>query len=216
MKYNCKNVFGLHNKNKGALLLINRGKKYLPLKEVTLENSQNGSFNFCISRHKSPYSYKYFPEILDKYPFNEKKNPSIALFCFPDGIKITENFETPKCFNFVLTDELGERTYGAVLIFSQEINNIFKEMFIPNYSPDGKTFYMQKAICILSNFPFYYNSLLFLKEIYKITEPKSFGNICLCKGVNAYISNACPLPIDLLRDWGHNTLLVSCHQLSYL
>lgn len=26
MKYNCKNVFGLHNKNKGALLLINRKK----------------------------------------------------------------------------------------------------------------------------------------------------------------------------------------------
>ena len=204
MKYNCKNVFGLHNKNKGALLLINRKKKYLPLKEVTLQNTQNGSFNFCIRRHKSPYSYKYFPEILDKYPFNEKKNPSIALFCFPDGIKITENFETPKCFNFVLTDELGERTYGAVLIFSQEINNTFKEMFIPNYSPDGKTFYMQKAICILSNFPFYYNSLLFLKEIYKITEPKSFGNIPIERAIGTFVDLLYLPPNDKLLRFNIN------------
>ena len=193
INYNIKNIFNLPSKKPTAIILINRKTKFLPLKQVDFNKinlTQNKkSYNFSIIRHKSPYSYKYLPEILDIYPLNENKNPSIALFCFPDGIKITDKFETPKCFNFVLTDELGERTFGSVIIFSQEIDISLKNCFIPTYAPDDTTFYIQKAICVLSFFPFYYNSLLFLKEIYKITEPKSKGTIPIERAICTFVDS---------------------------
>ena len=190
INYNCKNILGLPTKKLGVVMLINRRTLLLPIKQIIFQKRpEEKSYRFCILRHNSPYSYKYFPEIIDTYPPNENKNPSIALFCFPDGIKILEDFETPKCFNFVLTDELGERTYGAVLIFSQEIDIRLSESFIPNYSPENKTFYIQKAICVLSNYPFYYNSLLFLREIYNITEPKSAGIIPIERAVCTFVDS---------------------------
>ena len=190
INYNCKNILGLQIKKGGLLLLISRKAKFLPLKQVILQKRpEEKTFRFCILRHKSPYSYKYFPEIIDSYPPNEKNNPSIALFCFPDGIQIKENFETPKCFSFVLTDELGDRTYGATLVFSQEINIRFAESFIPNYFPENKKYFIQKAICVLSKYPFYYNSLLFLKEIYQITEPNSVGNIPIERAICSFVDS---------------------------
>ena len=190
INYNCKNILGLPTKKSGVLILINRRTILLPIKQIIFQKlPEEKSYKFCILRHNSPYSYKYFPEIIDTYPPNENKNPSIALFCFPDGIQIKENFETPKCFNFVLTDELGERTYGAVLILSQEIDIRLSESFIPNYSPENKTFYIQKAICVLSNYPFYYNSLLFLREIYNITEPQSAGIIPIERAVCTFVDS---------------------------
>ena len=190
MNYNCQNILGLPiKKQTGLLLLINRKTKFLPLKQIILQKKpEEKTFKFCVVRHKSPYSYKYFPEIIDSYPPNEKNN-SIALFCFPDGIQIKENFETPKCFSFVLTDELGDRTYGATLVLTQEIDIRFAESLIPNYFPENKKFYIQKAICVLSNYPFYYNSLLFLKEIYKITEPKSVGNIPIERAICTFVDS---------------------------
>jgi len=149
--YNCKNIFKYQAKKPATLLLINRKTKFLPLKQVFYQYiKEKNSYGFSIERHKSPYAYKYLPEILDMYPKNENKNPSIALFCFPDGVRITDKFETPKCFNFVLTDELGERTYGSVIVFSQEINFGLRDRFIPNYSPDDKTFFCAKSyLCFI-------------------------------------------------------------------
>ena len=188
--YNCKNILKYQAKKPATLLLINRKTKFLPLKQVFYQYiKEKNSYGFSIERHKSPYAYKYLPEILDMYPKNENKNPSIALFCFPDGVRITDKFETPKCFNFVLTDELGERTYGSVIVFSQEINFGLRDRFIPNYSPDDKTFFVQKAICVLSYYPFYYNSLLFLKEIYNITEPQSKGIIPIERAICTFVDS---------------------------
>ena len=99
------------------------------------------------------------PAILDTYPNNEEPNQSVGLFCFPEGIQIKDKFEQIKCFNFVLTDELGERTYGSTLNFMEEISISLREAFIPTYDDPNKTFYCQKAICILSKYPFYYNCL---------------------------------------------------------
>ena len=63
---------------------------------------------------------------------------------------------------------------------------------------------MQKAICILSNFPFYYNSLLFLKEIYKITEPKSFGNIPIERAIGTFVDLLYLPPNDKLLRFNIN------------
>ena len=190
MNYNCKTLMNLPSKKLGVVLLINRKTKFLPLKQLIIQRRPGEkSYRFCILRHNSPYSYKYFPEIIDSYPPNENNNPSIALFCFPDGIKIKDNFETPKCFNFVLTDELGDRTYGAVLIFSQEINITLEESFIPIYSPENKKYFIQKAICVLSNLPFYYNSLLFLKELYNIIETGSNRIIPIERAICTFVDS---------------------------
>ena len=203
--YNCKNILKPQSQKPAIVLLINRKIKFLPLKRVTYQYvPEKNTYSFILERHTSPYAYKYLPEILDIYPLNENKNPSIALFCFPDGVKITDKFETPKCFNFVLTDEIGERTYGAVIVFSQEINFRLRDRFIPNYDPDNINFFVQKAICVLSYFPFYYNSLLFLKEIYNITEPKSKGIIPIERAICTFVDSLYIPPHDKLLRFNIN------------
>lgn len=189
-EYNSKNPLNLPTKKSGALLLISRKTIFLPLKDVIMQKKKDqNSYQFGLSRHKSPYLYKYLPEIIDSYPINEPPNQAVALFCFPEGIQIKDKFDTPKCFNFVLTDEVGERTYGSTLIFCQEISISLREAFIPSYDQPNKTYFCQKAICILSKYPFYYNCLLFLKELYNISEPKSLSKIPLERAICTFVDS---------------------------
>ena len=189
-KYNAKNYLNLPTKKNGLLLLISRKTIFLPLKKVIIQRSKvnNNSYSFGVNRHQSPYNYKYLPEVLDTYPINEK-NQAVAMFCFPEGVKIKDKFETPKCFSFVLTDEVGERTYGSVFTFMQEISISLKEAFIPSYNELNKTYYYEKAICVLSKYPFYYNCLLFLKEIYNIIYPKSAGKIPVERAICTFVDS---------------------------
>ena len=173
IEYDTKYYLNLPNNKKAIILLICRKTYFLPLREVIIQKKQGEkNYKFAIFRHKSPYIYKYLPEILDSYPDKESQNQAVSLFCFPEGIQIKDKSESLKCFNFVLTDEFGERIYGSTLIFSQIVSISLKEAFIPSYDDPTKTFYIQKAICILSKYPFYYNCLLFLKELYNIVESK--------------------------------------------
>ena len=154
-EYNSKDPLNLSIKKRAVLLLISRKTIFLPLKDVIIQKRKDqNSYQFGLSRHKSPYIYKYLPEIIDSYPINETPNQAVALFCFPEGIQIKDKFDTPKCFNFVLTDEVGERTYGSTLIFCQEISISLREAFIPSYDEPNKTYFCQKAICILIVFYF--------------------------------------------------------------
>ena len=170
---NINKILNLKQVSKCHVLLISRKYSLLPLYEIIVQRKDQ-KFNFQIKRNKSPYLFKYIPEILDQYPPNEESNSSVSMFCFPNGLEIKEIFEMPRWFTFVLTDEFGERTYGSTLIFWEDIDNNFKENFIPFYDEiDTKTkkykyHFVPKAICILSRFPFYYNNLLFLKQLYKI------------------------------------------------
>ena len=177
---NIKEILNLPVKSKYSVLLISRKYTLLPLKDIIIQRRQDGNYNFGIKRNKTPYSYRYIPEILDQYPQGEETNSSISMFCFPNGLVIKEQYNIPTWHTFALTNEIGERTYGSTLIFWDNIENSTKENFIPYYDEiDPKTknrkyFFIQKAICILSRFPFYYNSLLFLKQLYKIqTTTKS-------------------------------------------
>ena len=171
---NIKEILNLPIKSRCSVLLISRKYTSLPLKDIIIQRRHDGNYNFGIKRNKSPYLYKYIPEILDQYPPGEETNSSVSMFCFPNGLSIKEQYNLPKWFTFVLTDEIGERTYGSTLIFWEDIENSTKENFIPYYDEidpkinKGKYYFIQKAICILSRFPFYYNSLLFLKQLYKI------------------------------------------------
>ena len=145
--------------------------------------------NFTMFRYDSPYSYKYLPVVLDTYPNNDNTNQSVGMFCFPEGIQIKDSFSTPKCFSFVLTDEVGERTYCSTLVFVQEICISLREAFVPSYDPPEKTLYCQKAICILSKYPFYYNCLLFLQEIYNMVGPKISNKIPIERAICTFVDS---------------------------
>ena len=170
---NSKQYLKLPAKKECVVLAITRTNKILPIKDIYIKpNIKNNLYQFIFYKHNSHLSQKYMPKILESYPPEEEPNPSIALFCFPEGIKISEEFAMPKWFNFVLTDQLGERTYGTILYFKEDLD--LKKINIKSFiSIDkNKSYFIEKGICILSKFPFYYNSKLFLKELYRI----AFGN----------------------------------------
>ena len=176
LTFNAKEYLHLTSKKQCVILLITRTDTILPFKDIYIKpNLQKNSFQFVFYKHKSQFSYKYMPSILDSYPPEEDSNSSIALFCFPEGIKIYEKYSMPKWFNFVLTDQIGNRTYGAILYFKEDLDekkiNLI-ENIIPLYKEKNKPHFIEKGICILSKYPFYHNSKLFLKELYRI----AFGN----------------------------------------
>ena len=191
---NVKDILNLSSKQKSTVLLISRKFTSLPFCDITIKRKKNGSFNFAVSKNQSPYLFKYIPEILDQYPTSTVNNSSVAMFCFPEGLMIKEQYQMPTWFNFVLTDEVGERTYGSTLIFWEDISIKNKENFIPYYDEyDPKTnkrkyYFIPKALCILSKFPFYHNCLLYLKQLYKIstsTNPKIPLERAICTFVDS-------------------------------
>ena len=174
---NLKEIVYSKRNSMSEIILISREFTKLPIKDIIIQrnhDNQNGNFNFGILRNKSPYLYKYIPEILDQYPPSLENNSSVSMFCFPKGIEIRDQYKLPIWFTFVLTDELGERTYGSTLIFWEDIDDELKESFVPKFREiDTKTqkdkyYFIPKAICILSKYPFYYNCLLFLKQLYRM------------------------------------------------
>ena len=190
IEYDCNSILNFNTKKKAAIILICRKISFLPIIKIFFTNNQNSqNYKINVMRYKSPYSYKYLPEILDSYPNNEAQNKALSMFCFPEGVQIKEEFDTPKCFNFVLTDELGERTYGSAFIFLEEIPISLKESFQPSYDPPDKKIYYQKAICVLSKYPFNYNCLLFLKEIYNISHPQSSGKIPIERAICTFVDS---------------------------
>ena len=81
------------------------------------------------------------------------------MFCFPEGINIREEKDTPKKFNFVLTDEVGERTFASVLIFWEKLNDDIRKSIIPIYNEQiEKT---QEEIIILQKLYVFYQDFLF-------------------------------------------------------
>ena len=153
---NVKKYMELPVKSDSVVLLINRKYKYLPLRDIIIQHTPNSKyFSFKILKHKSPFFYKYLPEIIDYYPNDEDLPPSVSIFCFPEGISIKQKYELPNSFCFELTDEIGDRTYGAALVFLEEITISLREAFIPIYNDDSKIYYTQKCICILSKYPFF-------------------------------------------------------------
>ena len=172
---NSKKYLQLPSKKECVIICVTRTYNHLPLKDIYIKpNIQNNLYRIISHKHESPYSQVYMPKILDIYPPEEKPNSSIALFCFPEGIKISEKYSMPKWFSFVLTDQMGERTYSTILYFKEDLNNENNQIksFIPNFIEKNKSYFIEKGICILSKYPFYYNSKLFLKELYRI----AFGN----------------------------------------
>ena len=177
---NIKHLIDLEIKAPCAIFLITRRYTSLPFKDICIMKKGGSNYNLVKVKNKSPYIYKYIPEILDQYPPEIEINSSVSMFCFPEGLHISDQYRMPIWFTFVLTDEIGNRTYGATLVFWEEMDIKLKENFIPffdEYDPKTqkrKYYFIQKAICVLSKFPFYKNCCIFLKQLYRIqTASKS-------------------------------------------
>ena len=167
---NAKTYMEINTKKPCVVIAVTRTHSILPFKDIYILHTQNNFYKFQFYKHLSPFSHKYMPKILDSYPPEEEPNSSIALFCFPEGIKISNEYSMPKWFNFILTNQLGERTYATALLFKEDLDSdrqAFKK-FIPLYKEKNKSYFIEKGICILAKYPFYYNSKLFLKELYRI------------------------------------------------
>ena len=214
---NAKEYLKIPSKKSCVVLAVTRTNTILPLKDIYIKpNTKNNLYQFYFYHYQSIYSYKYMPKILDSYPPEEESNSSIALFCFPEGIKITEQYSMPKWFNFVLTDQLGERTYGTILYFKEDLDkkNIFINNFHPFYIEKNKSRFIEKGICILSKYPFYYNSKLFLKELYRI----AFGNgtkIPLERIICNFVDSLYIDSLDKIIRYKLNELTLDFYQISY-
>jgi hypothetical protein len=75
--------------------------------------------------------------------------------------------DMPKWFSFVLTDQFGKRSYASCLIFTEELSESLINSFVPVVKPK-KNYYVEKAICLIGNYPFFYNYKIFLRELYRI------------------------------------------------
>ena len=184
---NVKDYCKLLVKSDAAVLLVSRSYKTLPLREIIItQKPEKKTIQFGVMLHKSPYYYKYLPEIIDNYPNDQSLNPGTAVLCFPDGVHIDNKYNLPSWFNFIMTDESGNRTYGSCLTFWEELTNELIESFIPIFN-DGKTkFYVEKGICLISYYPFYYNCRNFLKQLYRI-QVSSSTNIPLERAICCFV-----------------------------
>ena len=212
-EFNAKEIMNMPVKNNAGVILVNRKLNSLPFSLVQIKHLNDNNYQFQRTKHKiSPFKYKYNPEMLDQYPPKDSFNNSISMFCFPEGIHILEKPMPPNKFSFILTDEVGERTYGSVLIFWEKMKTDMRYSMEPIYLEEIektkeeiekekidleieikekkekgenvdenkeinqyklKEYYVPKALCILSKFPFFSNCSLFLKELYKIFTSSS-------------------------------------------
>jgi hypothetical protein len=127
MSLNVKDILLLNTKSPGAVLTISRAKTTLPLKDISIVESNNlneAHFKIGVSRVTNPLEFSYLPEIVDIYPIEENISPGVAMFCFPNGIRFKKANDLPKWFSFILTDELGNRSYASCLVFTEEVQSI--------------------------------------------------------------------------------------------
>ncbi|MCQ2816163.1 MAG: hypothetical protein MJ252_02745 [archaeon] len=165
-KFNLLELLNLETRDGlGKVILVTRAHKTLPLKSINEVNDLCSKYPFQFEYSPSPYNLKYMPELIDSYPINSV-NPSIGMFCFPKGISFAKIMNMPSWFSFILTDESGKRTFGSCLLLSEEVGDLQRKI-VPKFECTEK-YYVDKAICILSNEPFFYNCQIFLRELYRI------------------------------------------------
>ena len=185
---NVKDFIHLPLKTDAVVILISRAKTSLPIKDLKIKTSPgSSSYRFILSRHKSPYVQTYLPELVDLYPQESTTSHGVAPFCFPEGISIKLHYDMPKWFNFVLTDEYGKRTYGSTLVFTEDISSTLRDSLVPSYRKEEK-YYVEKAICVISEYPFFTNCRIFLRELYRI-QVSSKTNIPLERAICHFVDS---------------------------
>ena len=154
----------------------------------------------------SPPLLRYTPSIIDRYPLEDQEgNPlpeSIEMFCLPLGSTIEcwpkENVKVlPLLSTFVLTLQSGAKAYAVALMFYENfpldeldsLSNVeLKQLgYFSGFEQINKKLVVNKAICILSRWPFFDIFEGFLNYLYKSVF-RSFKNP-LNLPIEVYISH---------------------------
>lgn len=94
----------------------------------------------------------------------------------------------PQTFRFIMTDQHGKRQYCTCLMFTEEASHSILIKLTPIYLPSKETIYVQKVICVLSDFPYYENYKNFLYELYRM-QVSSYCFVELEKHVSYFIES---------------------------
>lgn len=107
------------------------------------------------------------PHLLEHFPREKHADlplQAVELFCFPDGMKLTRAPAPLQVFSFVLTTDTGTRTYCSTLVFSEIASPDFLKMM---KLPLDKPVYWQKALNLVSKWPYLEQFEAALREIYR-------------------------------------------------
>lgn len=154
----------------------------------------------------SPPLLRYTPSIIDRYPQEDldcyQLPESISMFCLPLGSTIEcwpkENVKVlPHLSTFILTSNSGAKVYGVALMFYENFgldeldtltNTELKHLgYFSGFEQINKKLVVNKAICILSRWPFFDIFEGFLNYLYKSVF-RSFKNP-LNLPIEVYISH---------------------------
>ena len=178
-----------------------------------IQKNLNKGFNFgddvflCYKKSmNSPPLLRYTPCIIDRYPEEDldcyQLPESIAMFCLPVGSTIEcwqkENVKVlPLLSTFILTSNSGAKVYGVALTFYENFqleeldsltNAELKQLgYFSGFEQINKKLVVNKAICILSRWPFFDLFEGFLNYLYKSVF-RSFKNP-LNLPIEVYISH---------------------------
>jgi hypothetical protein len=84
---------------------------------------------------KSLFEQTFKPVLLEKYPEENKINQTLLpIFCFPEGIHLSKELKGFITFNFVLTQENGDRIYANCLSFKESLDESIKSKLSLNIS----------------------------------------------------------------------------------
>ena len=92
----------------------------------------------------------------------------------------------PKSFNFILTNETGDRSYCTCLVFTEEADSRLQSKLIPVVKPGRDKIYVEKAICLIGNFPFLNNYKEYLREIYRMQVSNFSMKVSLEKQISHF------------------------------
>ena len=96
----------------------------------------------------------YQANVTDRFPLNDYIDSplpdSMAMFCIPDGIKLTNNPELPIFYNFANTLQNGVRLYGSCLKFFEPISKEILDQLTTDCLDSPK--HRSNSISSLNNF----------------------------------------------------------------
>jgi hypothetical protein len=120
---------------------------------------------------RSLFEQTYKPILLEKYPEQEKINHALLpIFCFPEGIRLSKELKGFITFNFILTQENGNRVYANCLCFKELLDQSIRNKISPQ---SNENIFYEKAVCLLSRHRYTDEFSECLKHLYRLSMSKN-------------------------------------------
>eukprot|EP00117_Sycon_ciliatum_P018296 scpid16412/ scgid3295/ C-myc promoter-binding protein; DENN domain-containing protein 4A len=143
------------------------------------------TFYLCYKKSLiKPHAVSYRATILHRFPLVDSEDfplpESVPLFCLPLGASVESWSDSvahplPTFSSFVLTGAIGEKVYGAAVVFYDELPlskqtlAMRRVLFGTEAETSTQRLFCNKAICILSRWPFFQAFKTYLSSLYRIS-----------------------------------------------